>query len=157
MFPIQIGLKQGDPLSPLLFSFALECAIRRVLINQDGLKLNGKHQLVDYADDTSILGGSIRTVKKNKQALVVASKETGWEVYVDKIKYMVMSGDQNTGRSHSMEIDDNSFERVEEFEYLGTALTDQKKKLRADWSQGMLAVIWCRISVFQSAIQKCKD
>jgi len=38
---------------------------------------------------------------------------------------MVMSGDQNTGRSHSMEIDDNSFERVEEFEYLGTALTDQ--------------------------------
>ena len=43
-----------------------------------------------------------------------------------------MSGDQNTGRSHSMEIDDNSFERVEEFEYLGTALTDQKKKLRAD-------------------------
>jgi len=75
MFPINIGLKQGDPLTPLLFSFALECVIRMVVINQDGLKLNGKHQLLVYADD--ILGGSVHAIKKNRQVLVVASKETG--------------------------------------------------------------------------------
>ena len=60
-------------------------------MNQDGLKLNGTHQLLVYADDVNTLGGSIHTIKKIAEALVVASKETGLEVNADKIKYMVMS------------------------------------------------------------------
>jgi len=104
MFSIRNGLKQGDALLPLLFNFTLEYAIRRVQVNQDGLKLNGTHQLLVYADEVNIFGGSIHTVKENAKALIVASKETGLEVNVDKTKYMVMSRDKNAGQSHSMKI-----------------------------------------------------
>jgi len=55
----------GDALSPLLFNFALEYAIRRVQVNQDGLKLNNTHQLLAFSDDVNILGGSVHTVEEN--------------------------------------------------------------------------------------------
>ena len=47
------------------------------------------------------------------------------EVSADKTKYMVVSRDQNAGRSHSVRSDNSTFERVEEFKYLGTTLTNQ--------------------------------
>jgi len=81
--------KQGDALSPLLFNFALECAIRKVQVNRDSLKLNGTHQHLFYADDDDIYGGNLHTLKKNTEALLVASTENGPEVNGDN-KYMVM-------------------------------------------------------------------
>jgi hypothetical protein len=95
VFPIKNGKKQGDALSPLLYNSVLEYAITRVQIQQDGLKLNGTHQLPVYTDDVNILSGSVHTIKKNKKALVVVSKAKGLEVNAYKIKYMVMSQDQN--------------------------------------------------------------
>jgi len=67
MFSIKSCLKQGDALSPFLFNFALEYGITTVQVNQDGLKLNGTHQLLVYADDVNILGGTVRTVKENAE------------------------------------------------------------------------------------------
>jgi len=97
MFPTRNGLKQRNVLLPLLFNFALEYTIRRVQVNQDGLKLNGTHQLLVYTDDINMLGGSVHTIKENAEALVVSSKEIGLEINVDKTKYMLMSRDQNAG------------------------------------------------------------
>jgi len=102
MFPTRDGLKQGDALSPLLSNFALEYAIRRVQVNQDGLKLNCTHQSLVYANDVNILGRSVHNIERNMEVLVVASKETGLEVNADKTKYMVMSQYQNAGQSHNI-------------------------------------------------------
>ena len=77
-------------------------------------------ELYRYADDVNILGGSVQTVEKNAEDLVVARKETGLEVNTNKTQYMAMSGDQNAGRSHSIKTDNCYFERVEQFKCLGT-------------------------------------
>ena len=53
------------------------------------------------------------------------TKGIGLEVNADKTKYMIMSWDQKTGRSHSMKIGNSSIDRVEEFKYLGTTLTNK--------------------------------
>jgi len=126
MFPVRNGLKQGDALSPLLFNLALAYAIRRVQVNQDGLKLNGAYGVLVYADDVNILGGSVHTTKENAEALVVASKESGLEVNADITKCMVMPQDQNARQSHNMKIDNRSFEMVEEFIYVGHKLNKSK-------------------------------
>jgi hypothetical protein len=67
----------------------------------------------------------VHTVKENAEALVVATKEIGLEVSADKTKYMVMSRDRNAGQDDRVKVDNSSIERVEEFKYLGTTLTDQ--------------------------------
>ena len=56
-----------------------------VQVNQDGLKLNGSHQCLAYADN--VLGGSLHTIQENTEALILGSKDNGLEVNTDKTKY----------------------------------------------------------------------
>ena len=60
------------------------------------------------ANDVNVLGGSVRTRKKNKEALVVASTEIGLEINAGTTKYMVTSWDQTAGRSHNTKPDNSS-------------------------------------------------
>jgi hypothetical protein len=63
VFSVRNGLKHSDAPSSLFFNFALEYPIRRVQVNQNGLKLNGTHELLFYAVEVNILGGN-RTYSK---------------------------------------------------------------------------------------------
>ena len=75
--------------------------------------------------------GSVYTIKKNAEALVVASMESGLEVNAEKTKYIVITRDQDAGRSQNIKTDNSFFERVEKFRYLGKTLTNQNSILGA--------------------------
>jgi hypothetical protein len=83
----------------------------------------------------NILDGSIRAIEQNTEALVVAIKESDLEINADKTNYMVLSQDLNVRQNHSIKIDNKFFERVDQFRYLGTTLTNQnsiQEKLRGE-------------------------
>jgi len=93
--------------------------------------------------------------------LVVATKEIGLEINADKTKYMITSQDQNAGRSYSMKIDNSSIERVEEFKYLGTTLTN-KNSIQEEINSRLKFGHACyylvqNLFIFQFAIPKVKD
>jgi len=89
------------------------------------LELNGTYRLLFRVDGVNILGGRVHTIQKSTETLLVGSMEFGLGVNGDKTNYMVMSRDQNAGRSHNIKIAGSSFDWVEQFKYLGKTLTDQ--------------------------------
>ena len=125
IFPIHCSLKQEDALSPLLFNFPLECALRRVLENRIGLEFNEEHQLLVYADEVNMLGDNIlHTVRENTEISIKTNKEIGLEVNSDKTKYMIASRQQNIVQNQNTVIENLSFENVEKFKYLGIMVTN---------------------------------
>jgi hypothetical protein len=86
--------------------------IRKVQETQVGLKMNGIHQLLAYADDVNLLGDNIDTAEKNTETLIDASKEVGLEINVEKTKYMLLSRHHNVGQNQDIKIANRSFENV---------------------------------------------
>jgi hypothetical protein len=99
-FPIQNGLKQEDPLSPLLL-LCLEYDIRRVQENQEWLKLNGTHQNLVSTDYVRIVVENIDTLKRNTEAILGASRKVDLEENPEKTKCILMLCSQKIGHKHS--------------------------------------------------------
>jgi sorting nexin-29 len=142
--------------------FALEEAMKKVQENQAGLKLNGTHQLLVYADDVNLLGHNIDIIKKNTQTLIDASKEVGLEANAEKTKYVLPSRHQNAGQNHDIKTDNRSFENVEQFKYLGKTVKNKnlvQKEIanRLKSGNAYYHSLSSQDSVFPSPEQKYKD
>ena len=134
-FPIRCRLKQGDALSPLLFNFSQEYAIRRVQENRTDLELNGKHQLLVYTDDVNMLGENVQTIRENAEIFIKASKDIGLEVNSKNTKYMITSRHKNVIQNQNIVIGNLSFENVEKYRYLEVTVTNTMtftKRLNAE-------------------------
>jgi hypothetical protein len=112
-----------------------------------GLKLNGTHQLLVYADDMNLLGDNIvNTIKKSTQTLIDACKEVGLEVNTDKSKYMFLSRQQNAGQNYHIIIGNVWFLNVTQFRYFGTAITNRnliQEEIMRRWNLGTFSLLAC--------------
>jgi hypothetical protein len=117
--------KTKNALSPLLFNFAEEYAIRKVQENQVGLRLNGTRQLMAFTGDMNLLGNNMDTIKKDTETLIDARQTVCLEMNVKKTKYILLSRRENVGQNRDIKIANRSFKNVSQFKCLGTTVTNQ--------------------------------
>lgn len=79
--------------------------------------MNGAHQLLVYAYDVHLLNENIHTIKKNRKALLVSSREIDLEVNPEKTRHMFMPHEQNAVQNHNKNTGNKSSEGTETFKY----------------------------------------
>ena len=87
--------------------------------------MNGTQQVLDYAEDVSLIGDDIRTIEKNENVLLNACKDTGLAVNSRKTKYMEIGRHRGMMANEQIKLGNNSYEKVKTFKYLSSPLTNQ--------------------------------
>lgn len=165
---IKSGVRQGCPLSPLLFNITIDEVMRKVNNNSSGginWYLTQKLEDLDYADDISLLAQTHEDLQRRINKLAKCAAEVGLEININKTK--VMRG--NTNNTRPITIGDTSIEDVDKFNYLGSVITKEggtkddidNKLMKARATFGRMWKIWrssqiakkTKLRIFQACIK----
>lgn len=129
-FEVTQGLRQGDPLSTLLFNIALESIIRNTEINRQGTLLNKSHQCLAYADDVVLIARKKDELKRIAKQLVLAAKEMGLEINESKSQYMKLENKKIMEEPETLQIELQNDYRIhiketDNYMYLGVLINDK--------------------------------
>ena len=120
-FRTDVGTRQSDPLSPLLFIAYLERVMDQVRQNTCGINISGiLINNLRFADDIDLIDEDASSLQRQIELTKAAAEQAGLILNINKTKTMVF-GDRNI--DSSMQVAGNTIENVEKFEYLGSLLT----------------------------------
>lgn len=122
-FEIKEGLRQGDPLSTSLFNLILEWIIRQVKAVRKGTILNRTTQILAYADDLVIISRNKSELQEVFIQLEEAAKKVGLSINQNKSKFMITA--RGGREEHDLVINQNVFEKIGSFRYLGAVVTEK--------------------------------
>lgn len=129
-FMVSTGLRQGDPLSALLFNITLEKIFREAGLRRDGTIINKTYQCIAYADDVALLARNEKQLKKVTSRLMEAAKEYGLVINQEKTNIMKIGTGQEDRVQPGITIQTRggvqvNFSSVKEFVYLGVLINNK--------------------------------
>src|SRR6516225_7306849 len=139
------GVRQGCPLSPLLFSIYAEHMMKEAIDDiEEGVVVGGRYlKDVRYADDQAMVASTNEGIQKLMYGLNRAAEEYGMRINVKKTKAMVIS--KIEGKKVEIKIGQHKVEQVQKFKYLGALVTEDGKCEEE---------IKCRIAIAKQAFEK---
>ncbi|CAF2080138.1 unnamed protein product [Rotaria magnacalcarata] len=120
-FQTDVGTRQGDPLSSLLFIAYLERVMDQVRQNTCGINISGIFiNNLSFADDIDLIDEEASSLQRQIELTKTVAEQAGLILNINKIKTMVF-GDRNI--ESSIQVAGEAIDNVEKFEYLGSPLT----------------------------------